>query len=254
MPNGGKIQVYGENKIITEKDDLGISPGKYVKISISDEGCGMDTETKNKIFDPYFTTKRKGQGLGLTISYSIIEQHKGTINCHSEHGVGTRFDIYLPASIAEELPEPSKNLEFTIIDGRALIIDDNLSILNIVPKLLSQIGFSEVIVAVDGEEGVEKYQEYFDKNQKIDYCIHDLTIPGRMGGVEARIKMKEINPDNKYGTIHILSSGHFDNNTLSNYSKYGFDGFLFKPFTFEQLKKVLLDTSSKNGYSNLIVS
>ncbi|MBE9546567.1 MAG: response regulator, partial [Proteobacteria bacterium] len=229
MPEGGIIKVRAENMIIGPINVLPLKPGRYIKISIQDRGIGIQKEHLSRIFDPYFTTKQKGTGLGLTTVYSIIDKHDGHITAESELGVGTTFHIYLPAS-GKEITK-SKDMETHILTGKGkiLVMDDEEIVRDIVGEMLKHLGY-EVAFAEDGAEAIEMY-----RNSPFDVVMMDLTIPGGMGGKEAIKKLLEIDP----GARAIVSSGYSNDPVMANFEKYGFAGVVSKPYKIEELGKAL---------------
>ncbi len=241
MPNGGVIEVTVKNVTIESEDYLPLKSGKYIKISIKDHGIGIPRKYLSKIFDPYFTTKQKGSGLGLSTSYAIIKKHDGHIEVESELGVGSTFHIYLPAR-----PEYYYSEELTrqYLDGklRILAVDDQDIIRDLIQAILGNLGY-EVFVAENGEQAIEFYESEIKSGRKIDLVIMDLTIPGEMGGKDAIIKLREIDPDFKA----IVSSGYSDDPVMSDYEQYGFDGFIIKPYKNKDLIEVVQNVMLKKG-------
>ncbi len=231
MPEGGTIYVEIRNKHFKEKDEKTNLKGNYVMIRIKDEGEGIPDSLINKIFDPYFTTKKNGSGLGLSIIYSIIKKHDGEIKVESQLGKGTAFTVFIPAKVdAEILKEKEKPFEISQLKGkRVLIMDDNEEIRNLGKEILENFGCI-VEIANNGEEAIEKY-----KLNKFDLVIMDLTIRGGMGGEDAIKEILKIDSNAKV----IVSSGYYSNPIVANYKKYGFVGALLKPFKIEDLKNVI---------------
>jgi len=232
MPKGGTIQVAADNLIIEARHSLPVKPGRYVKVSIKDQGVGIAEDHLLNIFDPYFTTKQEGSGLGLATTYSIIKKHNGHVTVESRLGVGTTFHIYLPAS-AKIVPEKE---EVKIIkgQGRILVMDDEAPLRIIVGRMLEKLGY-EAEFAEDGAEAIRMVKEAKEAEKPFDAVILDLTIPGGMGGKEAINKILEIDPEVKA----IVSSGYSDDPVLANFQEYGFKGMMPKPFEFRSLGEVL---------------
>ncbi|MBL7178350.1 MAG: PAS domain S-box protein [Desulfobacteraceae bacterium] len=252
MDGKGTIRVYCENITIGQEDTLPLKDGKYVKISIKDHGPGIPEENIPKIFDPYFSTKDmgadKGQGLGLTICHSIVENHDGFIAVESEIGVGTTFSIHLHASeqkiaapepVAKPVPEGP-----AVGTGRILVMDDEESIRKLSIQMLDRLGY-EAEVAADGAEAIESYKRAMDTGKPFDAVILDLTNKFGMGGVEAIKKLLEIDPEIKA----IVASGYSNDPVLTNCRAYGFRSALTKPHTKHELGNALHEVISAPGKS-----
>ncbi len=240
MPEGGTITVKVENITIDEYVSEGtnaylpLEPGRYVRISITDEGVGIPQEHIEKIYDPYFTTKENGTGLGLTICYSILKKHNGLIFVKSREGVGTTFHVYLPASEQEMVDKKAAEEVPLSGTGRILVMDDEEVVRVAAGHVLKVIGY-EVTFASDGTEAVEKYQKALDEGRPFDAILMDLTIPGGMGGKETIIQIKNIDPNVKA----IVSSGYSTDPVMANYRDFGFAGVVSKPYMVEDLNRVL---------------
>jgi signal transduction histidine kinase/CheY-like chemotaxis protein len=229
MPEGGIIQIRAEN-VGVEESVLPLKKGNYVKISVEDEGIGIPEKHLHDIFDPYFTTKQKGSGLGLSASYSIIKNHDGHITVESELGAGTTVDIYLPASEYEI----EKEKAVLTGEGRVLLMDDEELIREAAGEVLQHLGYT-VVTAGDGDKAVEIYTEALAKGEPFDVVILDLTIPGGMGGKKTLSRLKEIDPHVKA----VICTGYADDPVAVGFKDYGFCGAVTKPYTVEQLSTVL---------------
>jgi CheY-like chemotaxis protein/TusA-related sulfurtransferase len=234
MPDGGILQVYANNERIEEKNNHTLKPGKYVKLIFKDKGTGIEKENLDKIFDPYFTTKKTGNGLGLSATYSIIKKHNGFIGVDTDPGTGTIISIYLPSS--EKSPSTEIMIDKKILPGtgRILIMDDEEIIREVIVESLTSIGY-QVDVTKDGEETIQYYQEAVKKENPYDAVILDLTIPGGKGGKETIKEIHKINPVAKV----IVSSGYSKDPIMADYKKYGFAGVVPKPFNISELSNVL---------------
>jgi PAS domain S-box-containing protein len=228
MPGGGYIDVFAEN--ITIENDINIKSGNYVHITIRDYGSGIPENEINKIFDPYYTTKEGGNGLGLTTSFSIIKSHDGEIGVESEEGNGTHFFFYLPATADEVIVDDSLKPVSYSCCGRILIMDDNIEILKSTGKLLRNVGF-EVSIAKDGIEAIDFLRNEMKSGKRYDVVIMDLTIPGGLGGKETVQILKELDPNVKT----IVSSGYINDEVISDHKKFGFDDVITKPYRLESL-------------------
>jgi len=234
MPDGGKIEVSASNLNI-EENAPGLQPGPYIKLSIADQGIGISEEHMQKIFDLFFTTKKRGRGLGLATTYSIVKKHNGHIAVESRIGMGTTFHIYLPAS-PEESPVQKEEAEGRPIkgEGRILVMDDEKHIRDLAAEMLYSIGY-RVTTTIDGNEALDLYKEAMDSGQSYDAVIIDLTIPGGMGGKETIRNLLKIDPEAKA----IVSSGYSNDPIMADSREYGFKGVIAKPYKVKQLSKVL---------------
>jgi PAS domain S-box-containing protein len=237
MPEGGIITVNCENVVVGTENNLTLKEGNYLKISFMDQGTGISREHLPRIFDPYFTTKQKGSGLGLSTTYSIIKRHHGHINVESELGAGTVFNIYLPAS--GEIVKIKKPAEDELVTGtgKVLVMDDNELVRDSLGQMLTNIGYV-VEFACDGREAVDIYKSAMASGHSFNSVIMDLTIPGGMGGKEAVRELLKIDPNVKA----IVSSGYSNDPIMSNYRDYGFRAVLSKPYKdMRELNRILHD-------------
>lgn len=245
MPSGGIIEIKCNNETISPNSTLVIPQGTYVRIVIQDYGTGIPEEYLDKIFDPYFSRKKEGSGLGLSICYSVIKKHGGYIFVESKVEFGSTFTIYLPSSqninTTEGLQEKKQMDVIKKGNGRILVMDDDLLIRSTINDLLERLGY-EVEFASNGEEAIKLYSESLDTEKIIDIVIMDLTIKGGMGGKETITELKKINSNVKA----IISSGYSDDLVISNYKEYGFLNVILKPYNINQLSSVLHSTLGKN--------
>ena len=233
MPLGGIIEIKVEN--ITIKENTRFKPGKYLRITIKDQGIGILKEHLPKIFDPFFTTKKDGNGLGLATSYSIISQHNGYIEVESQEGAGTSFFIYLPATnVLVESVEAKKEIAVTGTGSKILIMDDEVAILNAVGEMLKCYGY-QVALTTDGAETIAVYKQAKLSGEPFEVVIMDLTVPGGMGGQEASMQLHDFDPQVKV----IISSGYANDPVMADYKRYGFVGVVGKPYKIEELNEVL---------------
>lgn len=237
MPGGGKLTVKAENLTIDGSNTLGLAPGEYVRLDFSDEGCGISDEEQKQIFDPYFTTKSGGTGLGLSSVYSIITRHGGHISVDSRVGRGATFTIHLP-STGETPTAPHKERDTIAAGGptggSVLVMDDDGMILNLAEKMLQHLGY-RVTTCTGGEEAVSQYQAAIEAARPFDIVIMDLTVPGGMGGKEAAQKILALDP----GARLIVSSGYSNDPIMAHYEEYGFCGAVIKPYRMKELMEVL---------------
>jgi len=238
VPEGGVIDVRAENVVIDEAVPF-IGTGKYIRILIRDNGCGIPEEILPKIFDPYFTTKETGSGLGLATAYSIVTKHHGHIRADSTAGQGSTFCIHLPASELSPLTQPASVVRMGT--GRILVMDDEEAIRSVLGLMMQQLGY-EVECASDGAEAVEMFARAMVSGRSFVGVLLDLTVPGRMGGKEAAAELGSIDPSVKL----IVSSGYSDAPILSEFKKYGFDDVIRKPYTLAELGDVLTRVIGSN--------
>ncbi len=235
MPNGGIIKITGANIGEDEIEHLQIlQKTKYVMLSFNDNGDGIKKENLANIFDPFYTTKENGNGLGLATSYSIVKKHDGLITVESELDKGTTFHIYLPASTKETVAKKHETKENIAGAGKILVMDDDKAIQETTKKILCLIGY-DVAIAENGKETIELYKNAKEINKPFDAVLIDLIIPAAMGGEETIKKLREIDPDVKA----IVCSGYSNSQTIANFKQFGFKDFIIKPFRMQELNDVL---------------
>ncbi|MDH4163465.1 MAG: PAS domain S-box protein [Nitrospirota bacterium] len=230
MPDGGTITVRGENVRLPVSGGPSLPPGDYVRVSVEDHGMGIPAEYLPKIFDPYFTTKQRGSGLGLATSYSIIQKHGGSITVRSVLGRGTTFELYLPASSASALAAGADTATLQAAAGRVLVMDDEEDVRETAGSVLKRLGYS-VALAEDGNQTITMYREAMERGEPFDAVIIDLTVPGGMGGREAVRLLREIDPSVRA----IVSSGYSNDPVMAEYEDYGFAGMVSKPYRMKDL-------------------
>ena len=245
MPNGGDLYLETDNicldKVYIDTKPFSVKPGRYVKISVTDTGIGMDKKIQQRIFEPFFTTKEVGQGtgLGLASAYGIIKNHGGFITCYSEVGVGSTFNIYLPAH-AKKGTQTEKVVEVALGGNETiLLIDDEKMIIEVGRKMMESLGYI-VVAAGKGEEALTLYRKRFDH---IDLIVLDMIMP-HMGGKDVFNSIKEINPKAKV----LLSSGYSLNGQAQEIMAQGCNGFIQKPFDMVELSRKIREIlDSPNG-------
>ncbi len=239
MPEGGTIEVACKNVCVESEDLLPISNGRYIMISIRDHGAGIPPDSLGRIFDPYYTTKANGKGLGLSTVYSIIRNHDGHIKVTSAVGEGTAFTLYLPCALAAA-DEPAVNKDSAgeprrpAPSGKILVMDDEEIIRDLAEGMLDFLGY-EAELAEDGAGAVALYKKSLDAGEPFDAVLMDLTVPGGMGGKEALQILMELDSN----VIAIASSGYSNDPIMADYRAFGFRGTISKPYQLEEFRCVL---------------
>jgi signal transduction histidine kinase/ActR/RegA family two-component response regulator len=231
MPEGGTVHVCGRN---TDAVPGKQEPGDFVAIEVRDEGPGIPREHLSRIFDPYFSTKADGSGLGLATAYSIVSRHGGLLTVDSEPGHGSTFTVYLPAT-RESLPAPAHRRGLERFPGtRVLIMDDDDRVRSVIQEMLESLG-CRVTPAADGEEAVFRYSRALGKQERFDLVILDLTVRGGMGGEETMRRLREIDP----GVRAVVASGYGNSPVMSDHRSHGFCAMLKKPFELDTVAETL---------------
>ena len=240
-PEGATLEVEAVAVTVGEEARIAtLKPGDYVRITLRDQGTGISAENLARIFDPYFTTKTSGSGLGLATSYSIISKHGGLIRAESELGKGTSFVIYLPAGetgSAEQDTRVAAGVPPTgepRMGGRVLFMDDEAILQELVAAMLEHLGY-EVTCAAHGEEAIALYVAARQAGREFDVVIVDLTVPGGMGGHETLRQLREIDPAVKA----VVSSGYSNDPIMAEHRRHGFRGVIAKPYQMAELSRVL---------------
>ena len=234
MSGGGTVLVSAENREIRTGENHALAAGTYVVIAIADGGGGIAEEHRLRIFDPYFTTKRDGRGLGLAVSHSIVANHRGAITVDSQVGHGSVFTVYLPVAEGDAIAPLTSAAEIVHGRGIVLIMDDEESVRQIAGKIVRALGY-EAAFACDGREAIDCWQQARAKGQPFDVAIMDLTVPGGMGGREAMRELLAIDPEAKA----VVSSGYCQDPVMANYRDHGFRDVLAKPYNVLDVSRVL---------------
>jgi two-component system cell cycle sensor histidine kinase/response regulator CckA len=226
MPLGGTIFIVARNVAEPSPVPVPLTVGRYVRISVRDQGIGIPPDILPRIFDPFFTTKQQGSGLGLATAYSIVKRHGGHIYAESEPARGATFEIYLPAARGQPDASGSGDPVLTRRPGqRVLLMDDEAFVLETGGHFLTELG-CQVTCARDGAEAVARYQEALAGGSRFDLVILDLTIPGGMGGREAQAAIARLDPT----AVIVASSGYSDDPVMASPQEHGFHGKLPKPY------------------------
>jgi PAS domain S-box-containing protein len=245
MQHGGKIKIKARNYHASPKNRLDLAEGDYVKISVSDDGPGIPQHYLEKIFDPYFSTKKrgtqKGMGLGLSITHSIIKKHHGNLAVVSELGKGTTFLILLPAADVEHGEVAQINIsakpEDVVAGGkpqRIIIMDDEALLLEVSGRMLNHLGY-ESEFAENGDQAIIIYKQALGSGRTFDAVILDLTVKGGMGAEETIKELLKIDPS----AVAFISSGYSNDPLMIDYEKYGFRGAIVKPYDMGNLESVM---------------
>lgn len=241
MPAGGTLGLKVENLELGSDTALPLAPGKYLKITATDNGIGIPEKYLAQLFVPYFTTKPKGHGLGLAMAWNVVKNHGGHILVRSEQGKGSAFEVYLPASGRCLAQASRRRAEVPKGNGRILVLEDEEIVQRAVGRMLGELGYASEVTR-DGLETLRSYEEARLEGRPFDAVIMDLTIPGGMGGKEAGERLLKAHP----GAVIIVSSGYSEEPVMSSYREFGFGAVLPKPYDFERLAETL-DRLLKGG-------
>jgi len=238
-PQGALIRIQAANVVEGERrfeHALRVEPGPYVRVSITDNGMGIPKENLARIFDPYFSTKQRGSGLGLATSYSIVKNHGGFVSVESQPGSGTTIHVSLPAAAERvaEPPVPEAIVRRSGTKGRVLVMDDEASIRTLAVNMLEFLGH-DVEVVSNGTAAVEHYRHALNKGRPFAAVILDLMVPGGIGAREAIERLTEIDPS----VNAIVVSGYAQDPVMTEFRDYGFKAVIGKPFTLEELSRTL---------------
>jgi signal transduction histidine kinase/CheY-like chemotaxis protein len=242
MADGGRLKVSACNKRIAEQEEPPLKEGRYVKTELADSGHGIPAEILEKIFDPYFTTKASGTGLGLATVFSIVRRHGGLVKVDSRQGEGSVFSFFLPATVAEKLrPEVRPEKQDGSLRGRILVMDDEEDVSSICSAMLERVGH-EVVICDEGAAAVEVYMDALRQGVRFDLVILDLTVPGGLGGLDALDLLREIDPDVRA----IVSSGYCSDPVMADPASYGFMGVVPKPYDFKMIKTAVAEVLQRD--------
>ena len=233
MPDGGSIEISARNYSFGKREHPALSQGDFVKISIKDSGIGIPKEIMPRIFDPFYTTKLKGHGLGLATCYSIINRHGGCIDVDSEPGKGSTFHLYLPASSEAVIANPATASTHKG-SGTIIVMDDEEVVRDMFRQMLESMGYA-VVCKNGGREAVDFYINEIKANRQITAMIFDLTVAGGMGGMEAVAEIRKLNKEIPI----VVASGYAENSVMKKPIKYGFTASISKPFNLSELSELL---------------
>jgi len=234
MPGGGVVRIEAANCALEAGSGVPLPAGPYIELTFSDTGVGVSERHLSRIFEPYFSTKTKGHGLGLSTSYSIVKNHGGDISAASAAGAGATFTVFLPAAPGrpcEAAGRPDGEHEGS---GRVLIMDDDETVGKAACRMLASMGYGYLCVK-DGAEAVKEYEKAFRAGKPFVAVISDLTVPGGVGGKETALAIRKMDPHARL----IVSSGYSDDAVLADYAQNGFDAVLAKPYGIGALAAAL---------------
>ncbi|GAB4344825.1 MAG: hypothetical protein Kow0089_21580 [Desulfobulbaceae bacterium] len=237
MPGGGEVRISCENVVHDQPHMLPLAPGNYVRLTISDTGPGIPLSCIDRVFDPYFTTREQGNGLGLAVTHSIIAKHQGHIEAGSREGEGAVFTIHLPAADGSRpLRKEDGAKEPPRGEGKVLVMDDEEMVRTVAAGMLSEAGF-DVLLARDGEEAIACVERQDRAGDPVRAVLLDLTVPGGMGGREAAAVLSRKHP----GLPLIVTSGYSNDPVMARYREYGFCRAIVKPFRFDELAQAVIE-------------
>ncbi len=239
MPDGGTIAIRCANVGTEKPPPQGLLPGDYVRIALSDRGCGIPEEMLEKVFEPYFTTRAGiGSGLGLASVRSIVEKHGGTVTLHSEVGKGATFTLHIPSTgtlaPGEDPPAPENLAPTAMAGGSILFLDDEALIRNLARETLEDSGY-RVTTCTHGEDAIALYREAKDQGTPFSAAVLDLTIPNGLGGREVAGRILAFDPD----AVLVVSSGYSNNPVMSDHRRFGFRAAVSKPYKDDALTRTL---------------
>ncbi|VAW39769.1 hypothetical protein MNBD_DELTA04-1187 [hydrothermal vent metagenome] len=241
MPDGGSLTVTGENITLGSDNHTGLPAGRYLLLTVSDEGHGISRQDQDKIFDPYFSRKERGSGLGLAVAYAIMKKHDGLITVDSAPGTGTTFSLYLPAARPRFEKAGKQQYEESTTGGHILIMDDERIVRDVAAEMLDFLGYTNSS-AEHGEQAITLYRAAMSNGKPFDAVLMDLTIPGGMGGQETMARLLEIDPQ----ATGIVSSGYANDPIMANFTDYGFSAVIPKPYEMDELRTTLAQALPRN--------
>ncbi len=235
MINGGSLHIQANNAFVGERGTVPLPSGRYVRMTFADHGIGIARDNLSRVFDPYFTTKPKGTGLGLATTYSIIKRHEGYIYADSDLGRGTTFYVYLPAASSVMTQPPLVERKEPVSGkGRVLFMDDEQDIRAVAGQMLEYLGY-EAHFAADGKEAIAMYSRALEADRPYGVVIVDLTVPGGMGARDVVQRLLALDPQARV----VVSSGYSNDAILTEFARYGFRGAVAKPFAVHELSSAM---------------
>ncbi len=234
MPAGGAVKISLRNESVVSAMSLPLPEGRYLHLTLRDSGTGISPNHLSRIFDPYFTTKQQGSGLGLATVYSIVKKHAGHISVDSVLGQGTTFHIWLPAASSTPVSSATAAPSTPRLTGRVLFMDDEPTVREMGVAMLRRLGL-DVTAVPDGAAAIREYTAANADRHPFSAVILDLTVPGAMGGAETAAELRRLDPAVRL----IVSSGYSNDPIVARYKEHGFHGRVPKPYVFDQFAKVV---------------
>lgn len=234
MRKSGVVKIRLDNVALSADSKLPLPAGPYIKIEITDQGEGIAAENLPKIWDPFFTTKERGSGLGLASAYSIVKAHEGYLEVSSTIGVGSTFSVYLPANPDAVVEKAKEKVIAPSVGVKVLVMDDEELLRDVLGQMLSRLGHDVTCVS-DGKQAIEVFEHAYERGERFQLAILDLTIPGGFGGKEVIEKLRQIDPE----ITAVASSGYSTDPIMADFSRYGFDGRLVKPYRLKDLEEAI---------------
>jgi len=234
MPEGGNVTLGAANVRRTFPDRPGIERD-FVAITVKDQGSGIPRDYIARVFDPYFTTKAKGAGLGLAIAYSIVRNHDGYIELESVLGSGTTITVFLPASRNVE-PQATESMQESPprFNRRVLVLEDERIVRDVLLKMFTRIG-CKCSFAENGVDAIYAYEKARESGFPFDMVVLDLTVPGGMGGQETMQRLTEVDPN----VVAVVSSGYVNDPVIADCERFGFKATIIKPYSMQDLVRLL---------------
>jgi CheY-like chemotaxis protein len=235
MPTGGEVTIQIGNVRVTSADQLSVAPGDYVRVVVRDQGAGILPEHLQRVFDPYFTTKPTGSGLGLASVHSIVSQHDGHVNVASTLGAGAQFSLYLPIAVEAANARGAADAEaLERAPKRILVLDDDDGVRRVMAALLELLGHEAVVVG-HSSDAFAAFARAGNESPKFDAVFVDLTMPGDIAGQAVIARLLELDPSTKI----IVMSGYSTDPLMASYREHGISAQLQKPFTVAQVSELL---------------
>jgi CheY-like chemotaxis protein len=247
---GGRIRVALNNESVAAAARSGLRPGRYVRLTVSDSGPGLGPDSLARIFEPYFSTKKPGNGLGLATVYAIAKRHEGHIEVESSPGGGTTFHLWLAAAETATgpatPPAASRNTVNFSHGARVLVMDDEGTILRVTAALLKRMGLEATVVS-NGDDAVRAFGEARDAGRPFALLIFDLTIPGGMGGQAAIELIRQTDLE----VPAIVSSGYLNDPVMADFASHGFQAMITKPYVVNDLARTVQHVLARSSHGRL---